>query len=81
MGTVDLLPRLQERVPGNWDHVVRQIGMFSYTGLTPAQCKRLTERWHVYLTGDGRISMAGLSSSRVGYLAAAIKDVVLACPQ
>ena len=22
---------------GSWDHVTKQIGMFSYTGLTPAQ--------------------------------------------
>jgi aspartate aminotransferase len=23
--------------PGEWDHVLQQIGMFSYTGLTPKQ--------------------------------------------
>ena len=23
--------------PGNWDHITNQIGMFSFTGLTPAQ--------------------------------------------
>ena len=29
---------LQESgAPGNWDHVINQIGMFSFTGLTPAQ--------------------------------------------
>lgn len=27
------LDRLQ--VPGNWDHIITQIGMFSFTGLTP----------------------------------------------
>ena len=25
--------------PGNWDHIVTQIGMFTFTGLTPAQVK------------------------------------------
>lgn len=25
--------------PGNWDHVINQIGMFSFTGLTPAQVR------------------------------------------
>lgn len=35
--------------PGNWDHIGTQIGMFSYTGLTVAQCEMLTRKWHVYL--------------------------------
>ena len=26
--------------PGGWDHVVNQIGMFSFTGLTPPQVLR-----------------------------------------
>lgn len=25
---------LKLRTPGNWDHIINQIGMFSYTGLT-----------------------------------------------
>jgi aspartate aminotransferase len=63
-------------VPGNWDHIIQQIGMFSYTGLTKPQCEVLTRKWHVYLTMDGRISMAGLSASKTRYLAEAIKDAV-----
>lgn len=59
----------------NWDHVTSQIGMFSYTGLTPAQCDALTEKHHIYLTKNGRISMAGVTSSNVEYLANAIHDV------
>lgn len=39
----------------------------------------MTRKWHVYMTMDGRISMAGLSSSRAAYLASAIKDSVLNC--
>lgn len=62
--------------PGNWDHITSQIGMFSFTGLTPAQVKNMTEKWHVYMTGDGRISLAGLSSSKCDYLADAIIDSV-----
>jgi aspartate aminotransferase len=29
---------LENKCPGSWDHVVNQIGMFTFTGLTPAQC-------------------------------------------
>jgi aspartate/tyrosine/aromatic aminotransferase len=36
----------------------------------------MTAKWHVYLTKDGRISMAGLSSSKAEYLARAIDDSV-----
>lgn len=43
--------------PGNWDHIGTQIGMFSYTGLTVAQCEMLTRKWHVYLLRSGRISL------------------------
>lgn len=44
-------------VPGNWDHIITQIGMFSYTGLTPEQCEILISKYHIYLLKNGRISM------------------------
>ena len=40
------------------------------------QVRVMTEKHHVYLTQDGRISMAGLSSSKCRYLAEAINDAV-----
>jgi len=62
--------------PGNWDHILRQIGMFSFTGLGGAECGLLTEKAHIYLTGNGRISMAGLNSGNVEYVARSIDAVV-----
>lgn len=59
----------------NWDHIIRQIGMFSYTGLTKEQCDKMIKEHHIYLTGNGRISMAGLTSKNVGYVAAAMHTV------
>ncbi|OBZ75847.1 Aspartate aminotransferase, cytoplasmic [Grifola frondosa] len=47
------------QTPGNWDHIVKQIGMFSFTGIAPEQSLALTEKAHIYLTTNGRISMAG----------------------
>lgn len=49
--------------------------MFCYSGLSPEQVDRLTNEHHIYLTRNGRISMAGLGSHSVGYLAEAIHDV------
>jgi len=70
----DELVRLN--VPGNWNHITDQIGMFSYTGLTPGQCEVLIKKWHVYLLKNGRISMAGVNTNNVGHLAAGMADVV-----
>jgi aspartate aminotransferase len=62
--------------PGDWAHVLKQIGMFSFTGLTSRQVQHMTRNWHVYMTLDGRISMAGLSAAKAQYLAEAIADAV-----
>eukprot|EP00761_Pharyngomonas_kirbyi_P012597 gb/GECH01012624.1/.p1 GENE.gb/GECH01012624.1/~~gb/GECH01012624.1/.p1 ORF type:complete len:466 (+),score=110.46 gb/GECH01012624.1/:1-1398(+) len=68
---------LKERqTPGDWTHILEQIGMFSYTGLNERQVKHLTDKYHIYLTSNGRISMAGLSKNTCPYLADAIKDAV-----
>ncbi|KAL0478331.1 aspartate aminotransferase [Acrasis kona] len=61
---------------GTWKHVVEQIGMFSFTGLDNAQVKRLIDEHHIYLTSDGRISMAGINPSNVEYIVNAIDEVV-----
>lgn len=39
------------------------------------QVERLTKEFSVYMTKDGRISMAGVTSGNVGYLAQAIHAV------
>lgn len=61
--------------PHNWEHIEKQIGMFCYTGLTEAQVDRLTNEFHIYLTKNGRISIAGVTSQNVDYLAAAMHEV------
>lgn len=60
-----------------WKHITDQIGMFCYTGLKADQVERLTKDFHIYLTKDGRISIAGINSSNVQYLAEAIHKVSL----
>jgi len=62
--------------PGTWNHITDQIGMFSFTGLTEAQVKRLQEEFHIYMTKNGRISMAGLNTRNVDYVAKSIDKVV-----
>jgi len=60
---------------GSWAHVTDQIGMFSFTGLTVAQSEAMVKKHHVYMTKNGRISVAGLTSANVPYVAQCMKDV------
>ncbi|KAG8849711.1 aspartate transaminase aat1 [Tulasnella sp. 330] len=62
--------------PGEWGHIKSQIGMFSFTGLKPEQTKALAEKAHIYMTGDGRISMAGLNAHNIGYFAEGVSRSV-----
>lgn len=62
--------------PGTWNHVLEQIGMFTYTGLTEPQVLEIRRRHHIYMMKSGRISMAGLNSKNVRYVARAIDDIV-----
>lgn len=59
----------------NWDHVIKQIGMFSFTGLTKEQVDKMIKEHHIYLTGNGRVSMAGLTSKNIAYVAGAMHAV------
>ena len=62
--------------PGDWSRIVNQIGMFSYTGLSAQQVAYLRTKHHIYMTSNGRISMAGLTTSTVQQVADAMKDAV-----
>ncbi|OBR12621.1 Aspartate aminotransferase [Colletotrichum higginsianum IMI 349063] len=62
--------------PGTWNHITDQIGMFSFTGLSEAQVLKLRSDAHVYMTKNGRISMAGLNTRNVEYFAKAVDKVV-----
>lgn len=60
----------------DWSHITKQIGMFCYTGLTEEQVNKLINDHHIYLTSDGRISMAGVTPQNVAYIARAIHKVI-----
>ena len=72
-----LRTRLEDTLQSNrpWNHITEQIGMFAYSGLNKEEVTALRDKHHVYCTMDGRISMAGVSSGNVDYIANAIHDV------
>lgn len=53
-----------------------QQGMFSYTDLSEKQVLRLREEFSIYLTGNGRASIAGLTQHNIDYVAQAIAKVL-----
>ncbi|RNF14888.1 putative aspartate aminotransferase [Trypanosoma conorhini] len=65
----------QRGTPGSWEHVIKQVGMFSYLGLTRAQCERLIEK-RVFVLKSSRANMASLTKGTVELLVDAIDDVV-----
>ena len=48
----------------------------SFTGINVEQSKALVEQAHIYLTSNGRISMAGLNSHNIRYFAENLDKVV-----
>ncbi|ENV4125517.1 TPA: aromatic amino acid transaminase [Escherichia coli] len=60
----------------NFDYLLNQRGMFSYTGLSAAQVDRLREEFGVYLIASGRMCVAGLNTANVQRVAKAFAAVM-----
>lgn len=60
----------------NFDYLLNQRGMFSYTGLRTAQVDRLREEFGVYLIASGRMCVAGLNAKNVHRVAKAFAAVM-----
>lgn len=60
----------------NFDYLLQQRGMFSYTGLSAAQVDRLRDEFGVYLIASGRMCVAGLNHHNVQRVAQAFAAVM-----
>ena len=73
----ELVDVLKETVPGgDFDYLLKQRGMFSYTGFSAAQVDRLRDEFGVYLIASGRMCVAGLNASNVHRVAQAFAAVM-----
>ncbi|MEH0875096.1 amino acid aminotransferase [Pectobacterium cacticida] len=71
-----LVSALKNALPQrNFDYLLTQRGMFSYTGFSPEQVDRLREEFGVYLIASGRMCVAGLNSDNVQRVATAFAAV------
>jgi len=63
-------------VERDFSFLIKQKGMFSFTGLTKEQAVALREKHSIYIVDSGRINVAGITDANVARVAAAIKDVL-----
>ncbi|KAB1854535.1 aspartate/tyrosine/aromatic aminotransferase [Acinetobacter tandoii] len=64
----------------DFNYLVEQKGMFSYTGLTGEQVDTLREDYAIYLVRSGRICVAGLNMNNVYIVAKAMAEVLAKAP-
>jgi aromatic-amino-acid transaminase len=70
---VGLVERLKAAgVARDFSFIIRQRGMFSYTGLTAEQVARLQSEFGVYAVKSGRICIATLNTGNIDHVAKAI---------
>ena len=56
--------------------IVRQNGMFSFSGLTAEQVDRLRDEFAIYAVRSGRINVAGITDANIRYLCESIVKVL-----
>ncbi len=72
-----LVEKLKQKAPkSNFDFVIRQNGMFSYSGLTKEQVARLRDEFSIYAIDTGRICVAALNSHNIDRVVDAIAEVI-----
>ena len=59
-----------------YSFIARQRGMFSYSGLSEEQVKRLREEHAIYIVSGGRINVAGMTGANMNVLCTAITSVL-----
>jgi aromatic-amino-acid transaminase len=69
--------RLNAAVPGrDFSFILKQTGMFSYSGLSSGVIGELRERFHIYALESGRICVAALNHKNVPYVCDSIAAIV-----
>ena len=73
----DFVARLQALgVARDFSFITRQLGMFSFSGLNKEQVERLKKEFGIYIVGNGRINVAGMTPGNLDPLCRAIKTVL-----
>lgn len=74
---VEFTNRLKDLCPQqDFSFIVKQNGMFSFSGLNPQQVERLKNEFGIYIVGSGRINVAGITPDNIARLCECIAKVV-----
>ena len=68
----DFAAAMAERGFDRFGFMADQYGMFSLLGVEPDVIKTMREQHHVYIVGSGRVNVAGLTSTKLPYVADAL---------
>lgn len=63
-------------VTQDFDFIIEQNGMFSFSGLTPEQVDTLRQDFAIYIVRSGRINVAGITEDNLRYLCESIVKVL-----
>ena len=72
----ELVEQLKKRTNADFSFVMRQRGMFSYSGLSKEAVQMLRSKYSIYVIDTGRICVAALNTRNIEYVADAIADVL-----
>lgn len=68
---------LRHKAPkADFSYLLKQRGMFAYTGLTAQQVEDLRKKHAVYMVGNGRLCVAGANTDNAQQIATAIAAVI-----
>jgi aspartate/tyrosine/aromatic aminotransferase len=67
---------VRERVRGEWEKILQQKGMFSFTGIQAEQVEELKRNHHIYMLNNGRISLSGLNKLNISRFVEALAQVL-----
>lgn len=59
----------------NFDYLRRHKGMFSFIDLDKTQVQKMIDQFAIYLTDNGRISIAGLTTKNIDYVVNSLLSV------
>ena len=67
---------IENGVTRDFSFIARQSGMFSFLGITPEQVQTLQDEYSIYMVDSSRMSIAGIATSNVDYLAKSIAKIL-----
>lgn len=59
----------------DWSHLLKQRGMFFFSGLNVEQCEKLINDYSIYVVKNGRLAVPGINENNIDYLAHCLHQV------